>query len=236
MSSLAIWVLTGLYATSSGGAVGDKGYPDTELELYQQCLKLIGATQYEEARAIVGPVSEAHPDKSIPLFILGLTYFGEDKSSKALACFERAVALDSSVELATLYKGFCLYKLGETEQALVVLRSYILSHPKEYGALCILAMIASEDGNYGDASEYATRAIACAPTSSKKAKAYRIRAELYQSLGKWYMAKEDLLQAQAADPKDPKVAYRLFAVCNLMGDDEGANRALLSYRSLRAHD
>lgn len=172
---------------------------------------LLGHGRWDEAAEQLKRVLEAQPEHLDALKAYGQLLIKMNEFAQAAEYLERALAsygqgraeerLELQLQLAQAYR-----KLGRWEEARQRLEGVLEADPKHFGAQRELGMLALEQGDYPSAISFLEVALQGAPLEEG--------AELQAMLGKAYLGKGDLEQAERMfrkaleAPSPPAEAYR----------------------------
>ena len=182
--------------------------------------------------------------------ILGIGFYGEGDSERALSMFDRALASAQEggdailgEERVYFHRAMALYDLGRLDEAEADLKRAIALQPDLFEAHYNLAMLEAVTCGAGnldldDAIAEAETAARLRPTDVN---AYRLLGDLYRQAGQAEKAVTALEKAVALTPQDA-LAYELLSVAyaDLGREEEAATAAQqavsLSQAAAEAHD
>lgn len=206
----------------------------------RQAFDLIRQGRTAEARALLEPVVAAHPAWGRARFHLALTWHEEHRYALARPEFERAIALDPAYRPAKLFYGWCLYYLGDLEQAHARFQAYLADRPDDADATFALGLIAlDQDDAVGARTEF-ERAIALAREQSDAPVEAKAQIRLADALLRdgtpdaRAAAQRALERAVELEPRRPEAWFKLSRVLSLAGRTEAARDAAAKSQALRA--
>jgi tetratricopeptide (TPR) repeat protein len=201
-----------------------------------RCLDLIRAKQYQAARDRLEPIVLGHPGWARAHFLLGLTYHEEQRYERARPLFARALALDAQERAVLPYYGWCLYYLGEPEDARRQFVEYLETNPGYADAHFALALLDFDRDDLNAAAERfdtAIRLAAAAGDARIEGKARARLADVHVRRGALPAARAELERAVVLRPDAYEAYFKLSRVLERLGDREGAALALRRHDEVR---
>jgi tetratricopeptide (TPR) repeat protein len=204
-----------------------------------RCHRLIAEGHFDEARARLAPIVEAHPAWQRATFLLGLAYHEESRHGEARPLLERALAIDASsedAEVVRLFLGWSLYYLGDADGARRHFETFAAARPREADVHYALGLLAFDADDAEGAAARFTTAIELARRAQDartEGKARARLADVHVRLGRLAEAKRELEAAVRLRPDAYEAYYKLSRVLERLGDEDGAARALERHRAVR---
>jgi len=228
------WVV--LVAVALGGAYAADP-PSPPADLLPDCLALIRQGRHEDARKLLEPAVAEHPDWAEAQVYLALTYVEDKRWETARALFEKALNLQPKLHTARVPYGWCLYYLGELDDARIQFQAYLKLRPDYIDAVFALGLI-DFDHDELDAAIHSFRQVSVLAEergdAARGSLAHMRLADVYLRRDNLSRAKLELRQAIRFNPEATKAHFKLAHVLRLMGDEEGADAARRKYDELQA--
>ena len=202
----------------------------------EHCLVLIQGGQYDEARRLLGPVVDDHPNWARAHYFLALTYHKQNRYEHARTLFERSLQLEPEQLSVRLYHGWCLYYLGQLDASRAMFESYLAVKPDYPDAVFALGLIDFDDDAIESAEHRFTRTVELARKEQDwkvEAKAIARLADVFVRKGELERARDALARSIELNPDNYEPYYKLSRVLERLGDAEGAEQARQSHRTVR---
>ena len=195
---------------------------------------LISQNQLDPARDRVTDYLQQNPQTGQAEFLLGLTYHREKRYALARPHFAKATEFSPQFHPTYHFYGWCLYYLGETEQARTAFQEHLRLAPTEGDSHFALGLLAMDADQLDEAERRFRQAIDLQSDNPSRQKDV---AKAHARLGDLYIRREQLAQAkthlQTATslwPKHYAAYYKLHLVLNRLGEPEAAEEAFQQYR------
>jgi tetratricopeptide (TPR) repeat protein len=204
-------------------------------ELIARSAESIRTGRFEEARALLEPILQVRPDWSAGHLYVALSYYQEKHWQPALDHLRRVLEIDPNLHRARLLSGWCLYYLGELDEARGTFETYLAVEPASSEAIFALGLVAFDDDDIETAQRRFVAALELAADEPPKKRAlFRTRlADVYMRTGRMDLARAELVQAVRLDPGSAKAFFKLSQVLESLGDGEGARLARARHAELR---
>ncbi len=195
---------------------------------------LISQEQLGPARDQVTDYLQQNPQTGQAQFLLGLTYHREKRYALARPHFAKAAELSPQFHPTYHFYGWCLYYLGETEQARTAFREHLRLAPTEGDSHFALGLLAMDADQLDEAERRFRKAIELQADNPRRrrdvAKAHARLGDLYIRRERLELAKGHLLDATNLWPEHYAAYYKLHLVLNRLGEPEAAEKAFQQYR------
>lgn len=195
---------------------------------------LISQNQLGPARDRVTDYLQQNPQTGQAQFLLGLTYHREKRYALARPHFAKATELSPQFHPTYHFYGWCLYYLGETEQARTAFQDHLRLTPTEGDSHFALGLLAMDADQLDEAERRFNKAIELQSDNPKRqsdvAKAHARLADLYIRREQLAQAKTHLQTATNLWPQHYAAYYKLHLVLNRLGEPEAAQEAFQQYR------
>ncbi len=204
-----------------------------------ECVRLIQAGRFDEARGILEPLVSAHPDWGRAQFTLGLTFHKEKRYGAARPYFERALALEPEYQPAHLFTAWCYYYLGELALAKTQFEAVRAADAASAEAALGLGLIALDGGETAGATNRLEEAIRFARAASDGETEYRAQTRLGDLLaqgdapGALDAAGTAYERAAALRPEAPEIWFKIARLRERQGNSSGAAEARARLERLR---
>jgi tetratricopeptide (TPR) repeat protein len=180
----------------AGGSISSQ--PDS-LAMYGKCLATL--TRYEDAVPVFEQALSLDSAKRSTRYDLALCQWNVDRSADALATLQPLLATEQSDERALELAAGVYESLGNTQNAIDLLRKAILANPKNPDAYLQFAQLMYEHGSPKIGIDFLNAGLTQLP---QEARLYLVRGVLLCQLGDFTKAFDDF---QAANRFDPKLSY-----------------------------
>jgi len=113
-------------------------------DAFEQALSLLQRHEYEQAIALLSPISSAHPELPGPLVNLAIAYIHLDRQDQAVRTLQKALASDANHPVALNWLAILERREGRFEQARSLYERLLAAHPESrnghlnLGILCDL--------------------------------------------------------------------------------------------------
>ena len=195
---------------------------------------LISQNQLGLARDRVTDYLQQNPQTGQAQFLLGLTYHREKRYALARPHFANATEFSPQYHPTYHFYGWCLYYLGETEQARTAFQAHLRLAPTEADSHFALGLLAMEADQLDEAERRFRQAIDLQSDNPRRqrdvAKAHARLADLYIRREQLAQAKTHLQTATNLWPRHYAAYYKLHLVLNRLGEPEAAEEAFQQYR------
>ncbi len=195
---------------------------------------LISQNQLGPARDRVTDYLQQNPQTGQAQFLLGLTYHREKRYALARPHFAKAAEFSPQFHPTYHFYGWCLYYLGETEQARTAFQEHLRLAPTEGDSHFALGLLAMDADQLDEAERRFRQAIDLQSDNPKRqrdvAKAHARLADLYIRREQLESAKTHLQTATNLWPRHYAAYYKLHLVLNRLGEPEAAEEAFQQYR------
>ncbi len=195
---------------------------------------LISQNQLGLARDRVTDHLQQNPDSGQAQFLLGLTFHREKRYALARPHFAKAAEFSPQFHPTYHFYGWCLYYLGETEQARTAFQEHLRLAPSEGDSYFALGLLAMEADQLDEAERRFRKAIDLQSENPRRrrdvAKAHARLGDLYIRREQLELAKEHLLDATNLWPQHYAAYYKLHLVLNRLGEPKAAEEAFQQYR------
>ncbi len=195
---------------------------------------LISQNQLGPARDRVSDYLQQNPETGQARFLLGLTYHREKRYALARPHFAKAAELNPQFHPTYHFYGWCLYYLGETEQARTAFQEHLRLAPTEGDSHFALGLLAMDADQLDEAERRFNKAIELQADNPRRrpdvAKAHARLGDLYIRREQLELAKGHLLDATNLWPQHYAAYYKLHLVLNRLGEPEAAKGAFQQYR------
>ncbi len=195
---------------------------------------LISQEQLGPARDRVTDYLQQNPQAGQAQFLLGLTYHREKRYALARPHFAKATEFSPQFHPTYHFYGWCLYYLGETEQARTAFREHLRLAPTEGDSHFALGLLAMDADQLDEAERRFRKAIELQADNPRRrrdvAKAHARLGDLYIRRERLELAKGHLLDATNLWPEHYAAYYKLHLVLNRLGEPEAAEEAFQQYR------
>ena len=195
---------------------------------------LISQNQLDLARDRVTDYLQQNPQTGQAQFLLGLTYHREKRYALARPHFAKATEFSPRFHPTYHFYGWCLYYLGETEQARTAFQEHLRLAPTEGDSHFALGLLAMEADQLDEAERRFNKAIELQADNPRRrrdvAKAHARLGDLYIRRERLELAKGHLLDATNLWPQHYAAYYKLHLVLNRLGEPEAADEAFQQYR------
>ncbi|MCH8212195.1 MAG: tetratricopeptide repeat protein, partial [Planctomycetes bacterium] len=194
----------------------------------------ISQNQLDLARDRVTDYLQQNPQTGQAQFLLGLTYHREKRYALARPHFAKATEFSPRFHPTYHFYGWCLYYLGETEQARTAFQEHLRLAPTEGDSHFALGLLAMEADQLDEAERRFRKAIELQADNPRRrrdvAKAHARLGDLYIRRERLELAKGHLLDATNLWPQHYAAYYKLHLVLNRLGEPEAADEAFQQYR------
>ncbi len=195
---------------------------------------LISQNQLGPARDRVSDYLQQNPETGQARFLLGLTYHREKRYALARPHFAKATEFSPQFHPTYHFYGWCLYYLGETEQARTAFQEHLRLAPTEGDSHFALGLLAMDADQLNEAERRFRKAIDLQSDNPRRqrdvAKAHARLADLYIRREQLESAKTHLQTATKLWPQHYAAYYKLHLVLNRLGEPEAAENAYEQYR------
>ncbi len=195
---------------------------------------LISQNQLGLARDRVTDYLQQNPQTGQAQFLLGLTYHREKRYALARPHFAKATEFSPQFHPTYHFYGWCLYYLGETEQARTALQEHLRLAPTEGDSHFALGLLAMDADQLDEAERRFNKAIELQADTPRRrpdvAKAHARLGDLYIRREQLELAKVHILDAKNLWPELFAAYYKLNLVLNRLGEPEAAEEAFQQYR------
>jgi len=203
---------------------------DDLVPIFDMISRNLLATARDRAAAYL----EQNPESGQGEFLLGLTYHREKRYALARPHFAKAVQLSPNFHPAHHFFGWCLYYLGQSNEARSTFQEHVRLVPDHADSHFALGLLAMEDDRLDDAERRFTRAIELQKDNPARkrevAKAHARLGDLYMRQDRLDAAKTQLETAINLWPQHYAAYYKLHLVLNRLDEPEAAQRAFQQYR------
>ncbi len=182
-----------------------------------------------EARELLEAAVARHPDWAGAKLYLALTYNQDRRWETAKNLFEDVLRLDPDLHAVHVPYGWCLYYLGQLEAARRSFETYLKTDPDYADAIFALALIDFDNDDLTSAGRRFRQVIELAESAgdaTKQALARARLADVHVRVGELDRARQELTLSIRLDPDHAKAYFKLSRVLQLLGDTEGAEKAL----------
>ncbi len=195
---------------------------------------LISQNQLGRARDRVTDYLRQNPQTGQVQFLRGLTYHREKRYALARPHFAKATELSPQFHPTYHFYGWCLYYLGETEQARTAFQEHLRLAPTEGDSHFALGLLAMENDQLDEAERRFHQAIELQIDNPRRrpdvAKAHARLGDLYIRQERLDAAKAQLETATNLWPQHYAAYYKLHLLLNRLGEPEAAENAYEQYR------
>lgn len=195
---------------------------------------LISQNQIGPARDRATDYLHRNPQAGQAQFLLGLTYHREKRYALAQPHFAKATEFSPQFHPTYHFYGWCLYYLGETEQAQTAFQEHLRLAPSEGDSHFALGLLAMDADQLDEAERRFRKAIDLQSDNPRRqrdvAKAHARLADLYIRREQLESAKTHLQTATNLWPQHYAAYYKLHLVLNRLGEPEAAEEAFRQYR------
>ena len=195
---------------------------------------LISQNQLVPARDRAADYLQQNPQTGQAQFLLGLTYHREKRYALARPHFAKAAEFSPQFHPTYHFYGWCLYYLGETEQARTAFQEHLRLAPTEGDSHFALGLLAMDADQLDEAERRFRHAIDLQSDNPKRqrdvAKAHARLGDLYIRREQLESAKTHLQTATNLWPQHYAAYYKLHLVLNRLGEREAAEEAFQQYR------
>lgn len=192
-------------------------------------MAMIQAGQTDQARLRLQRYMQDHPGSGHGLFLFGLTFHVQHRYSEARDHLARARQLVPNFPPVHYFTGWCLYHLGELDQAGEAFEQHLALQSGEYDSHYALGLIALDQQRLDDAQTQFNRAIELhGEDSEHPADLGRAHGKLGQTLAQrqaYEQAKAHLTLAGELNPDDHESLYQLYRVLLQLGETDAAEQA-----------
>lgn len=224
---------TGGASQASSQAASDRRLPAELGPIF----RLIEAGQVEQARLRLQRYNMDHPNDGHGLFLFGLTFHVQNRFGQARTHFETASSLLRGYPPLHYFYGWCLYHLGDLDEARAEFQQHLEYEPAEADSHYALGLIALDQDRLNDAKEALSRAVLLLEDDPQR---QRDLGRAHGKLGE-AMARSDELQSArqhletAAEvyPDDHESLYQLYRVLLRLGDEDAAANAQQRHQQAR---
>ncbi|MGB0716648.1 MAG: tetratricopeptide repeat protein [Phycisphaerae bacterium] len=202
----------------------------------RHCVNLIGQKRYEQARSVLEPLVEQHPDWPRARFILALAWHKQSRYEEARTHFEHAIRLDPNDAQVYVFYGWCLYYLGEPETARTMFEKFLGVQPEYDDALFAIALIDFDADKLDQATAGFEKVIALAVANrrtSMEAKSRARLADVQIRQKKFDDARKQLNASIRLNPDNYEAYYKLSRVLTRLGEHDAAEEALKKHREVK---
>ena len=206
-------------ATALGGVEGQS--PRLASPDYDAAARLYRAERWDEARAAAQAVLRAHPDHAPALNLLGVLHRIRGEFELALACLERAAALDPNNETAWINLGNVHLDREAADAAVQAYTHGLAAAPQRTDTLRLLGNALARAGR--DAEAMARLDVVAVPGATA---ALRDRARAHFMAGRVDAALADLDAALRSQPDDADLLLVKAQMLRLSGHGKAAGVAL----------
>jgi tetratricopeptide (TPR) repeat protein len=200
------------------------------------CVDLISKGHHAEARRRLEPVVADHPGWGRAQFYLALTYHKEYRYQRARVLFAKSIELDPSYHPTRIFYGWCLYYLGELEDARKMFEAFLVVRPDYADAIFALGLIDFDL----DELDSAARRFQRAEELGKADNDTKMQSKALARLGDVWVRRGGLDEARAAFERSIELNrdnyetyYKLSRVLDRLGDTEGAARMRTAHETIR---
>lgn len=193
---------------------------------------------FEEARRLLRQELKDVPNSDAATFYMGYSHYQAHQHAAARPYFEtvlgRGPAFARGPSVFYAY-GKCLLALGELDCARAAFKAYLRFRPDGGDAHFSLGQLAIEEGQPDEALPHFQRAIQAFARLERKTGASQAQnvsmvhaylGEVHLQSGALDKARDALETCVRLHPQHPQPHYKLARVLTLLGDEEGASRAL----------
>ncbi len=205
------------------------GDPALRPDLLPRCVDLIRDGRHVEARELLEPAVARHPDWAGAKLYLAITYNQDRRWETAKSLFEDVLRLEPDLHAVHVPYGWSLYYLGQLEAARRSFETYSKIDPEYTDAIFALALIDFDNDDLQSARRRFRRVIELAESRgdvTRQALARARLADVHLRAGELDRAREELTLSIQLDHDNAKVYFKLSRVLQLLGDTEGAAKAL----------
>jgi len=167
------------------------------------------AGEIAKAETYAGKAEAAGPESAETKYLSGLVLFRENKNDRALASFDRAIALDSDLVSAYYYRGQVLDRLEKDDQAVASYKQAVAKDPEFAPAWHDMGVVYYNTGDYQDSATAYQQAI---KYDSTDAQAHANLASAYRQLERYPEANAEYKTASVTINKDPDL-YSEWGFC-----------------------
>ncbi len=171
-------------------------------EQFQQISELVGASKFDEARAILNRTVDPNSNNARELFAEGLLLYLSKKWFEALIIFDRVLAIDTNNADAFNYRGISLRCLGRHEEAIASFECALQFEPDDYEAWYNRGISLVNLGKYEESIASYDRALQFKPD---KDEAWHNRGLSLRRLGRYREAIASYDSALEFKPDDHEV-------------------------------
>ncbi len=203
--------------------------PASRPDFLPRCVDLIRDGRHVEARELLEPAVARHPDWAGAKLYLALTYNQDRRWETAKNLFEDVLRLDPDLHAVHVPYGWCLYYLGQLEAARRSFETYSKIDPDYADAIFALALIDFDNDDLTSARRRFRQVIELAESrgdATREALARARLADVHLRAGELDRAREELTLSIRLDHDNAKAYFKLSRVLQLLGDTEGAEKAL----------
>lgn len=164
----------------------------TMLETYRTLAYALAANdEYDQALETVQIYLTYAEDDPLAWTIQGRAWFGQERYTKALESFDKALAIDKKLPEARLYRGLTLIELGKGAEAVNDIYLAQQTNPRSFPLNLYLAQAMLKAGRLGDALQQINRSYDLARSDSELGQALFWRAQVYEAIGNLFNAVRD---------------------------------------------
>ncbi len=195
-------------------------------------------SRFDAARKILEPLVTEHPASGKAEFMLGLSYHQQRRYRQALPHFQRAVKLDPEYHQTRHFLGYCLYYLGDTEEAGRAFEKFLEHSPNNPHTHFALGLVAYEDDRLEEAEARFVRAIELCegdPSLTQRcASAHTRLADVYIRSRTLEPARCHLETALRLNPALSGAHFKLSRVLAGLGEHDASTLAYRRFLKTRA--
>jgi tetratricopeptide (TPR) repeat protein len=200
--------------------------------------RLIEQQQTDAARAALAAYQREHADDGQAEFLVGLSFHREKRYGLARPHFAAAVELAPRFHPAYHFYGWCLYYLGELDEARGAFERHLEYVPAEGDSHFALGLIDLEADRLDAAERRFREAIRLQAGNPRRladvAKAHARLGDVYVRRNDLEQAKAELIEATRLYPDHYTAHFKLYRVLTRLGEEEAAQEALSDYREVKA--
>lgn len=181
---------------------------------------------YVDADKWFTEVTEERPDDSDAWYLLGRTQYNESDYPKAIASFERALALRPRYIQAENNLGLAWQGTNQADKARVAYQTAIAwqgDHPIDSQPFLNLGSLLAEASQFDQAFPYLTQAAALSPDNPR---IHEELAHVYEAKNNLPKAQSELEQAIAQAPKSSSLHFKLARIYRREGMQAQAKHEL----------
>jgi tetratricopeptide (TPR) repeat protein len=174
---------------------------------YKKGVEVFKAQKWDEAIAIMQPLSAKVPDRYGPYLIMAAAYDAKNDVDKAIMYYEKTISLQPDIADAHLYLVANYIKKKDYPKAIEASKKLLELRPSDIESTCVLGNLYNAAGNSAEAEATVKKGIELGGSDATSAVCHRVYADIQLKNGDMKGASTSLktylqLRPSAPDKKD----------------------------------